>query len=145
MKLLLTYTLICIHVSFIQFAYVIAPIGDLLYTTHTTYVEMCSPQDRLLFSRCLGHYTCLLLALPSLPRQCPALKPRANIPRVSYPCYSHPWFIFTHSVENIPNLKSEYKTDYTFSRQLGTCIFGPKISTDSALEDGVMKIAKKDI
>lgn len=67
MTLLLAYTVIHIHVSIIQFACAIYPISDVLYTTHTTFAEVGSPRDRLLFSCCLSHHTCLLLPFPLCP------------------------------------------------------------------------------
>lgn len=42
MKFPLTHILIHIDASIIQFAYVLAPKGDLLYTTHTAYIEVSS-------------------------------------------------------------------------------------------------------
>lgn len=36
----------------------------------------------------------------------------------------------------MPNNKCEYNPVYTISHLLRTCVFGPKVSIDPALEDG---------
>lgn len=48
--------------------------------------------------------------------------------------------------ENLPHKKCEFNSVYTISHLLQTCVFGPKVSIDPALEDGdVEKRTRKDI
>lgn len=97
---------------------------------------MDNPQGKLLFPCCLSHHCCLLLPFP-LPGMCLALKPWADIPRVTH----LPPFIRAE----LANLNSGSNSLYTFFYPLWTCPFGPRVNVDSALENGVIQKVLRQI